>query len=69
MLLTADIFIHLYKQAKKTGSQIPNRETLENYDLSEEQWTNYVNFIDDLDLNEEGIRIVFDEIRNGHMKL
>ncbi len=69
MVLTADVFISLYKKAKKSGSKAIEKETLDNYNLSEEQWINYVNFIDDLDLNDQGIRIMFEEIQNGHLKL
>lgn len=70
MLLSAELFIELYKQSKKNGSgDQPPQDTLQRHNLSPEQWTNYVDFIDDLDLNEDGIRIMVDEINNGHMKL
>ncbi len=69
MLLSAELFIELYKQSKKNGSDDPPQDTLQRHNLSPEQWTNYVDFIDDLDLNEDGIRIMVDEINNGHMKL
>ncbi len=69
MLLSAELFIELYKQSKKSGTKELASETLQNYNLSPEQWDNYYNFIDDLDLNEDGIRIMVDEINSGHMKL
>ena len=69
MLLSAELFIELYKQSKKNGSEDPPQDALQRNNLSPEQWTNYVDFIDDLDLNEDGIRIMVDEINNGHMKL
>ena len=69
MLLSAELFIELYKQSKKIGLGDPPQDTLQRHNLSPEQWTNYVDFIDDLDLNEDGIRIMVDEINNGHMKL
>jgi len=69
MLLSAELFIELYKQSKKNGSGDPPQDTLQKHNLSPEQWTNYVDFIDDLDLNEDGIRIMVNEINNGHMKL
>ena len=69
MLLSAELFIELYKQSKKNDSSDPPQCTLQRHNLSPEQWTNYVDFIDDLDLNEDGIRIMVDEINNGHMKL
>ena len=69
MLLSAELFIELYKQSKKSGSRIIAQETLKDYNLSPEEWKNYYDFIDDLDLNEDGIRIMVDEINSGHMKL
>ena len=69
MLLSAELFIELYKQSKKSGSKKIAQETLKDYNLSPEQWKNYYDFIDDLDLNEDGIKIMVDEINNGHMKL
>jgi len=69
MLLSAELFIELYKQSKKSGSRTAVQEKLRNYNVSPEQWENYYDFIDDLDLNEDGIRIMVDEINSGHMKL
>ena len=69
MLLSAELFIELYKQSKKSGSKKIAQDTLNDYDLSQEQWKNYYDFIDDLDLNEDGIKIMVDEINSGHMKL
>jgi hypothetical protein len=69
MLPSAELFIELYKQSKKSDSGDPPQDTLQKHNLSPEQWTNYVDFIDDLDLNEDGIRIMVDEINKGHMKL
>lgn len=69
MLLSAELFIELYKQSKKSGSKRITKDTLKDYNLSQKQWKNYYDFIDDLDLNEDGIRIMVDEINNGHMKL
>ena len=45
------------------------QETLQKNNLSREQWNSYFNFIDDLDLNEDGIRIMVDELNSGHLKL
>ena len=69
MLLSAELFIELYKQRKKSGSGNIPRETLTDYNLSTDQLNNYFEFVDDLDLNEDGIRIMVDEINSGHMKL
>ena len=69
MLLSAELCIELYKQRKKSGSGNIARETLSDYNLSTDQLNNYFEFVDDLDLNEDGIRIMVDEINNGHMKL
>jgi hypothetical protein len=69
MLLSAELFIELYRQSKKTGANKPLQEALQKHNLSPEQWNNYVTFIDDLDLNEDGIRIMVDELNSGHMKL
>ncbi len=69
MLLSAELFIELYRQTKKSGTKKNLQETLQNYNLSQEEWKNYYDFIEDLDLNEDGIRIMVDEINKGHMKL
>jgi len=69
MLLSAELFIELYRQSKNKGSDKPVQEALQKHNLSPEQWKNYVSFIDDLDLNEDGIRIMVDELNSGQMKL
>lgn len=69
MLLSAELFIELYRQSKKNGPGKPVQDALQKHNLSPEQWNNYVRFIDDLDLNEEGIRIMVDELNSGQMKL
>ena len=69
MLLSAELFIELYKQSKKSGSEKIAQETLKDYNLSQDEWKSYYDFIDDLDLNDDGIRIMVDEINNGHMKI
>jgi hypothetical protein len=69
MLLSAELFIELYRQSKKSGSSKPVQETLQKHNLSQEQWNSYVSFIDDLDLNEDGIRIMVEELNSGQMKL
>jgi hypothetical protein len=69
MLLSAELFIELYRQSKKSGSSNTFQESLHEHNLTPEQWNNYVSFIDDLDLNEEGIRIMVDELNSGQMKL
>lgn len=69
MLLSAELFIELYRQSKKNSSSKPVQETLQKHNVSPEQWNNYVNFINDLDLNEDGIRIMVDELNSGQMKL
>ena len=69
MLLSAELFIELYKQRKKSGSKAVTRKTLTDYNLSKDQLNNYFDFVDDLDLNEDGIRIMVDEINSGHMNL
>ena len=45
------------------------QDALQKHNLTREQWNSYVSFIDDLDLNEEGIRIMVDELNSGHLKL
>ena len=69
MLLSAELFIELYRQSKKNASSKPVQEALQQHNVSTEQWNNYVSFIDDLDLNEDGIRIMVDELNSGKMKL
>ena len=69
MLLSAELFIELYRQSKNNDAGKPIQETLQKHNLTSEQWNNYMRFIDDLDLNEDGIRIMVDELNSGHMKL
>jgi hypothetical protein len=69
MLLSAELFIELYRQSKKSGSGKPMQDALQKHNLSQEQWNSYVNFIEDLDLNEDGIRIMVEELNSGQMKL
>lgn len=69
MLLSAELFIELYRQSKNSGSIKPVEEALQKHNVSTEEWNSYVNFIDDLDLNEDGIRIMVDELNSGRMKL
>ena len=69
MLLTAELFIELYKKSQRTGTKTLNKSTLDKYHLSEEKWTRYVDFIEDLDLDENGIRIVYDEFFSGKKEL
>jgi hypothetical protein len=69
MLLSAELFIELYRQSKNSGSSEPVQEMLQKHNVTTEQWNNYVKFIDDLDLNEDGIRIMVDELNSGQMKL
>ena len=61
MLLTAELFIELYKRSRKSGTRELNKDTYRKYNLSEEKWMKYVDLIEDLDLDENGIRIVYDE--------
>jgi len=61
MLLTVELFIELYKRSKRSGSKKLNKDTYQKYNLSEEKWIKYVDLIEDLDLDENGIRIVYDE--------
>ncbi len=69
MVLTVENFIKLYRTLKKGDDRQVIEKQLQKYDISREQFLNYVNFIDDLDLNEEGIRVMFQEVRSGHLKL
>jgi hypothetical protein len=44
-----------------SGTRELNKDTYRKYNLSEEKWMKYVDLIEDLDLDENGIRIVYDE--------
>ena len=65
MLLTVELFIELYKSSKRNGTKKLNKDTYRKYNLSEEKWIKYVELIEDLDLDENGIRIVYDEFFSG----
>ena len=69
MVLTVENFIKLYKTLKSGDDRHDVDNQLQKYDISQEQFLSYVNFIDDLDLNEAGIRVMFQEVRSGHLKL
>ena len=69
MVLTVENFIKLYRTLKKGNDRQVVEKQLQKYDVSREQFHNYVSFIDDLDLNEEGIRVMFQEVRSGTLKL
>ena len=69
MVLTVENFIKLYRTLKKGDSEQVVEKQLQKYDISQEQFHSYVNFIEDLELNEDGIRIMFQEVRSGHLKL
>jgi len=69
MVLTVENFIKLYRTLKKGDSEEVVEKQLAKYDISQEQFLSCVSFIDDLDLNEEGIRIMFQEVQSGHLKL
>ena len=65
MLLTAELFIELYRNSKRNGTKRLNQDTYRKYNLSEEKWIKYIELIEDLDLDENGIRIVYDEFFSG----
>ena len=69
MVLTFENFIQLYKALKNGGNRHIVEEQLQEYDISREQFLSYVDFIDDLELNEEGIRVMFKEVQSGSMKI
>jgi len=69
MVLTVENFIKLYRTLKKGDAKQAVDKQLQKYDISRDQFLSYVNFIDDLDLNEEGIRVMYQEIQSGHLKL
>jgi ACT domain-containing protein len=69
MVLSVENFIQLYRTLKKGDERKDIEKQLKQYDISREQFLNYVNFVDDLELNEKGIRVMYHEIQNGHLKL
>ncbi len=61
--------IEMYKQSTLMEGFRVDKMILERNNISEHQWLNFIDLIEDLELNEEGVRILLDEITVGHLVL
>lgn len=64
-----DELIELYKQTTRSDNFRIDKNLLKKHRFSEMQWVSFVNLVEELDLNEEGMRIMLDEIRAGRVVL
>ena len=58
----------LWKSSDDNNQQ-PDKETLEKNHFTPAQWQNFVKLIEDLDLNEEGIKILLEEVHSGRFTI
>ena len=61
--------IEMYRQSTLMQGFRVDKMILERNHISEHQWINFIDLIEDLELNEEGVRILLDEITVGHLVL
>lgn len=60
-----DELIEMYRQTNKAGKYRIDKKLLKKYNFSETQWQRFMILVDDLELNEIGVRIMLDEIKAG----
>ncbi len=64
-----DELIEMYRQTSQAENFRFDKKLLKKHHFSEMQWASFLNLAEDLDLNEDGIRIMLDEIRAGRVVL
>ncbi len=64
-----DELIEMYLQTTLRENFQVDRELLKKHKLTENQWLKFLDLVEDLDLNEEGARILLDEVKAGRLKL
>jgi len=61
--------IEMYRKTSRVRNFQVDRNLLKRNNISESQWLCFLDLIEDLDLNEEGVRIMLDEISSGRVVL
>jgi hypothetical protein len=64
-----DELIEMYRQTVLVENFRIDKKLLKKHNFSEMQWISFLNLVEELDLNEEGIRIMLDEVRSGRVVL
>jgi hypothetical protein len=64
-----DELLEMYRRTTRIENFRIDKNLLKKHNFSETQWTSFLDLAEDLDLNEEGVRIMLDEIRSGRVVL
>jgi hypothetical protein len=64
-----DELIEMYLQTTRGENFRIDKDLLKKHNFSETQWERFLNLVDDLELNEVGVRIILDEIKSGRAVL
>jgi hypothetical protein len=57
--------LEMYRQTTRVGNFRIDKGVLKRHNFSETQWLRFLNLVEDLELNEVGVRIILDEIKAG----
>jgi len=61
--------LEMYRKASRIENYRFDKKLLKKNNFSEVQWLSFLNLAEDLELNEDGVRIILDEIRSGRVVL
>jgi hypothetical protein len=64
-----DELLEMYRLTANTDNYRVDKKLLKKHKFSEMQWISFLNLVEELELNEVGIRIILDEIRAGRVVL
>lgn len=64
-----DELLEMYRKASRIDNFRFDKKLLKKNNFSEIQWLSFLNLAEDLELNEEGARIMLDEMRSGRVVL
>jgi hypothetical protein len=64
-----DELLEMYRKASQIENFHFDKNLLKKNNFSEIQWLSFLNLAEELELNEEGARIMLDEIRSGRVVL
>jgi len=64
-----DELLEMYRQTIKGGNFRADKNLLKRNNFSEMKWISFLNLAEELELNEEGIRILLEEIKSGRVGL
>ena len=66
--LKTEELLTLWRASDNSNHQ-PDKETIKKNHFTPGKWRNFVKLIEDLDLNEDGIKILLEEIRSGRVSI